>query len=151
MLQIDLVLSVEEMLQSLHLRHLFPQVILDTPHSIRINKPNTLLSEWCDRLKIPKFITKFYLQWFVSDPFFMTGEELADAINQPVSSFTHPVQFLCPDYVAIYYSKPCLDRSCGLMHCKHPWVFLLYSHTVLTLDDLCAEEFNSLPPNCHNY
>ena len=88
MLQIDLVLSVEEMLQSLHLRHLFPQVTLDAPHSIRINKPNTLLSEWCDRLKIPKFITEFYLQWFVSDPFFMTGEELADAINQPVSSLS---------------------------------------------------------------
>lgn len=93
MLQVDFVLSVEEMLQSLHLRHLFPQVIRDPPHSICINKPNTLLSEWCDTMKIPKFITEFYLQWCVSDPFFMTGEELADAIKQPVSSLAQVYKY----------------------------------------------------------
>ena len=58
----------------------------------------------CDRLRIPKFITEFYLQWFVADAFFMTGEELADAINQPVSSLAHPVQLPCPVYLATVYT-----------------------------------------------
>ena len=119
MLQIDLVLSVEEILHNLHLRHLFPRVIQDPPYSIRINKPSTLFSEWCDTMKIPKFITEFYLQWFVSDPFFMTGEELADAIKQTVSSLAHGVQVPCPVDLAIHYSISCMDRSHSLMHGKH--------------------------------
>ena len=90
-LQIDLVLSVEGMLHGLHIRHLFPQTILDPPRSICINKPHTLLPKWCHQLRIPKFITEFYLQWFVSDPFFMTGEELSKAIKKPVSLLAHAV------------------------------------------------------------
>ena len=130
MLQIDLVLSVEEVLQSVHLRHLFPPVILDPPRSIRINTPNTLLSEWCDRLKIPKFITEFYLQWFVSDPFFMTGEELADAINQPVSSLAYAVQLPCPVYLAQY---PAWTAQVVLCSVSIQTVYLI--HSVLTVNE----------------
>ena len=38
----------------------------------------------------------------------MTGEELADAIKQPVSSLAHGVQVPCPAYLAIHYSISCI-------------------------------------------
>ena len=85
MLQIEHILFIEETLRTLKVLHWFPDTYdKQKKKIIFINDPEMLIPNWY--AYTPGFIMRRYLRWHISDRFFKTGEEIAEAIKpQPVS------------------------------------------------------------------
>jgi len=82
MLQIELILLIEETLRILKVLHWFDDKNMEK--IIFVNDPEKLIPNWY--AYAPGFIMRRYLRWHISDRFFKTGEEIAEAIKpQPVS------------------------------------------------------------------
>ena len=84
MLQIELILSIEGILKTLKILHWFPDIYdKNMEKIIFVNDPEKLIPNWY--AYAPGFIMRRYLRWHISDRFFKTGEEIAEAIKpQPV-------------------------------------------------------------------
>ena len=85
LLQIDLILSIEEILQCLKISHWFPEVYDENKKRVVfINDPEKMIPKCC--ANAPEFIKRRYRKWHISDRFFKTGQQIAEAIKpQPVS------------------------------------------------------------------
>ena len=82
MLQIELILLIEETLRILKVLHWFHDKNMEK--IIFVNDPEKLIPKWY--AYTPGFIMRRYLRWHISDRFFKTGEQIAEAIKpQPVS------------------------------------------------------------------
>jgi len=95
-LQIDLVLSLEELLESLHLRQRFVSPYHRS--AFYPNTPETLLPDWCKRgtcdkdlvenkkpSRVRKWIAKLYSKWWITNDYSASGVNVSNAIKP------HPV------------------------------------------------------------
>ena len=121
--QIDLVLSFEELLESLHLRHRF---VIKQSKTFYPNVPATLLPQWCKRGatdkefaedaefgKAQKRVAKWYSKLFITDEFSTSGRNISDAIKPQV------LQWSCCDQQGAWnyqYYQYSLDCQIGIRH-----------------------------------
>ena len=94
-MQIDLVLTIEELLEFMHLRHRF--VIKESeeryPNAVETLLPNWLKGrkyypamsedkyEWSD--KVRRWIARRYAKWAISDDYSASGVNICDRIKEP--------------------------------------------------------------------
>ena len=97
-MQIDLVLTIEEMLEFMHLRHRF---VIKESEELYPNAVETLLPNWLkasktndtlarmpeDKYKRPekvrRWIGKQYAKWVISDDYSASGVNICDRIEKP--------------------------------------------------------------------
>ena len=80
--QIDLVLSFEELLESLHLRHRF---VIKQSKTFYPNDPATLLPDLCVKFgTAPERVAKWYSKLFITDEYSTSGRNISDAIKPQV-------------------------------------------------------------------
>ena len=91
--QIELVLSIEELLESLHLRRRFV-IPYHRSKFYYPNTPETLLPDWCKRgtcdkdlvenkkpSRVRKWIAKLYSKWWITNDYSASGVNVSNAIK----------------------------------------------------------------------
>ena len=124
-MQIDLVLSIEELLEFMHLRHrfvikksedLYPNAVETLlPNWLKGSKTNYYLAEMAeDKYKRPdkvrRWIAKRYAKWGISDDYSASGVKICNRIEKP-QVCCHSTVNLVPCRMG--YQKRVSEINCG--------------------------------------